>query len=273
MRLTNKVVLVTGATRGIGRAIAMLFAKEGAQTIVHGTSRDRGQAVVGEIQDEGGEATFISADVSSEAEVRTLVGSCVARYGRLDVLCTSAGAFAPGEDGSIEMIKSRAMDYIIDVNLKGVLWCCKYALPALIRGGGGSIVNIASVNALTGMPGADIYTATKGGVVALTRAIAVQHGENNVRANAICPGPIDTELLRRDPKYQVYRQFSALRRLGSPEDVAFAALYLASDESAWVTGSVLVVDGGMTSSGVWSSDWVKQALGQASGGVVTLNGP
>jgi len=252
MRLRDKVVLITGGASGMGRLAAVTFAREGARVVAVDVSAKAGDDVAGEITHHGGQALFVRGDVGQEAQVRNAVRRAVERFGRLDVLYNNAGIF-PEQDGSVVDIEEAVWDQVMNVNLKGLYLCCKHGIPELIRAGGGSVINVASFVALVGctVP-QDAYTASKGGVIALTKSLAVQFGPMRIRANAIAPGPIETPLLTswllNNPEAKQLRlNRIPLGRFGRPEDIVQMALYLASDESTWVNGSVLVVDGGITS--------------------------
>jgi NAD(P)-dependent dehydrogenase (short-subunit alcohol dehydrogenase family) len=250
MRLEGKVVLITGAGSGMGRLAAEVFAREGAQIAATDLSAATLAETAERVRAAGGAIEALDGDVSSAPDVRRWVEAAVARFGKLDVLYNNAGIF-PDEDGSVVDLDEATYQRVIDVNLKGVYLCCKYGVPALIEAGGGSIINIASFVALLGctVP-QDAYTASKGAVLSLTRSLAVQYGRQGVRANAICPGPIETPLLRELLRDEAARDKRLSRiplgRFGRPEDVVYAALYLASDESAWTTGTTFVVDGGIS---------------------------
>jgi NAD(P)-dependent dehydrogenase (short-subunit alcohol dehydrogenase family) len=252
MRLDGKVALITGAGSGMGRLAAQVFAREGARVVLADVSQDAGEAAASEVARAGGEAVFVTADVSREQDVQTLLRRGVEAFGRLDVLYNNAGIF-PAGDGSVVDVTEEVWDRVMAVNLKGIYLCCKHAIPELLRAGGGSIVNVASFVALVGctVP-QDAYTASKGGVIALTKSLAVQFGPKHVRTNAIAPGPIETPLLMSwlltnpaEKKKRLDRIPAG--RFGRPEDIVNMALYLASDEAAWVNGAVMVVDGGITS--------------------------
>ncbi len=252
MRLRDKVVLITGGASGMGRLAAVTFAREGARVVALDVSANAGEDVAGEITNQGGQALFVQGDVGREEQVRSAVRRAVERFGRLDVLYNNAGIF-PEKDGSVVDVEESVWDQVMTVNLKGIYLCCKHGIPELIRAGGGSIINVASFVALVGctVP-QDAYTASKGGVIALTKSLAVQFGPKRIRANAIAPGPIETPLLTswllNNPEAKQLRlNRIPLGRFGRPEDIVQMALYLASDESTWVNGSVLVVDGGITS--------------------------
>mgnify|MGYP001209480048 CR=1 FL=1 len=251
MRLRDKVALITGAGSGMGRLAALTFAREGARVIAADVSATAGEETVAQIAEGGGTAAFIAADVSKEDQVRAVVRRGVERFGRLDVLYNNAGIF-PERDGSVVDIDEAVWDHVMAVNLKGIYLCCKHAIPELLRGGG-SIINVASFVALVGctVP-QDAYTASKGGVIALTKSLAVQFGPKRIRTNAIAPGPIETPLLTNwllnNPEAKQLRlNRIPMGRFGRPDDIVSMALYLASDESTWVNGSVIVVDGGITS--------------------------
>lgn len=250
MRLEGKTALITGAGSGMGRLAAETFAREGAAVVATDITPDGLAETVERVRGAGGTITGVEGDVSNADDVRRWVGEGVRAYGKLNVLYNNAGIF-PDEDGAVTDMDESVFQRVIDVNLKGVSLCCQYGIPALIEAGGGSVVNVASFVALVGcsVP-QDAYTASKGAVLALTRSLAVQFGPKNVRANAICPGPIETPLLRELLRDEEARQRRLSRiplgRFGRPEDIVNAALFLASDESSWMTGTTFVVDGGIT---------------------------
>jgi NAD(P)-dependent dehydrogenase (short-subunit alcohol dehydrogenase family) len=251
MRLEGKTALITGAGSGMGRVAAVLFAKEGANVIATDIAKpglDETAALVAEHAH--GSILPITGDVTDESTVASWVRAGVERFGRLDVLYNNAGIF-PDADRSVLEMDHETYQRTIDVNLKGVMLCCKHAIPEIVRAGGGSVINVASFVALMGctVP-QDAYTASKGAVLALTKSLAVQFGRDHVRVNAICPGPILTPLLvdlfpNEQEKMKRLNRIP-LGRFGLPEDIVYAALYLASDESSWTTGTEFVVDGGIT---------------------------
>jgi NAD(P)-dependent dehydrogenase (short-subunit alcohol dehydrogenase family) len=250
MRLRDKVALITGAGSGIGREAARLFAREGARVVVVDVNARAGEETVAEIRSAGGVATFFRADVTRSEDVRDMVACAEDTYGRLDVLFNNAGIFHP-QDGSVLDTDEEVWDLVVNVNLKGVFLGCKYGIPALLRAGGGSVINTASFVALMGSAVSQVaYTASKGGVLALTREIAVEFARKNIRANALCPGPVETPLLADLLSDPVRRQRRLVHipvgRFARPEEIARAALFLASDESSYVNGAVFVVDGGIT---------------------------
>ncbi|MDQ2743580.1 MAG: SDR family oxidoreductase [Chloroflexota bacterium] len=250
MRLQDKVAIVTGAGSGIGREAALLFASEGAQVIVADMNEESGHATVSEIEKQGGEATFIQVDVSKAPSVERMVQTAEAQYGKLDIIFNNAGIF-PDADGSVVDTDESVWDLVMNVNLKGVFLGCKYAIPAMQRAGGGSIINSASFVALVGAATPQIaYTASKGGVLSMTREIAVEFARQNIRANALCPGPVQTPLLESilsDPvKLQRRLVHIPPGRFARAREIANAALFLASDESSYVNGSTFVVDAGIT---------------------------
>lgn len=250
MRLKEKVALITGAGSGIGRETALLFAREGASVVVADVNDAAGRQTVAEIGGARGRAHFVHADVSRSADARRMVETAEETYGRLNVLFNNAGIFPP-EDGSVLDTEEETWDLVLRVNLKGVFLGCKFAIPALLRAGGGSIINTASFVALMGAATPQIaYTASKGGVLSLTREIAVEFARQGIRANALCPGPVDTPLLAEllsDPARRQRRMVHIPPgRLARPEEVAQAALFLASDESSYVNGATFTVDGGIT---------------------------
>ena len=250
MRLSNKVALITGAGSGIGREAALLFAKEGAQIVVCDLNESAGHETVSLIVTQNGEATFVRADVSKAAEVKAAIDAAEATYGKLNVLFNNAGIFHPA-DGSVLETEEDIWDLTMNVNLKGVFLGCKYGIPALLRAGGGSIINTASFVAMVGAATSQsAYTASKGGVLSLTREIAVEFARQNIRVNALCPGPVETPLLAELMSDPARRQRRLVHippgRLAQAQEIANAALFLASDESSFVNGSTFLVDGGIT---------------------------
>ena len=251
MRLKDKVAIVTGGTSGIGRATALLFAREGARVAVVGRDPARGQQVVDEIKAAGGEAMFIRCDVRFPDECRGAVEATLQAFGRLDILFNNAGVFYA--NSAIDCTEEE-WDETVDISLKGTFLMCKYALPPMIEQGRGAIVNNASGWGLVGGNEAAAYCAAKGGVVLLTKALAVDHGAQGIRVNCVCPGDVDTPMLvddarRRGMAWTDYMAEAAnrpMRRVGKPEEVARAVLFLASDEASFVTGAALAVDGGGT---------------------------
>jgi NAD(P)-dependent dehydrogenase (short-subunit alcohol dehydrogenase family) len=250
MRLKDKVTLITGAGSGIGRAAAIRFAAEGARVVLADLNEEAAGETRQEIERVGGTAVVRQADVSSAASVESMIAFTEAELGRLDVLFNNAGIFHP-KDESVVSTEEDVWDLVINVDLKSVFLGCKYGIPAMLRSGGGSIINTASFVALMGAAVPQIaYTAAKGGVLAMTREIAVEFARQGIRANALCPGPVETPLLAEllsDPARRERRLVHIpAGRFGRPEEMAEAALFLASDESSFVTGSTFVVDGGIT---------------------------
>jgi len=252
MRLEDKVCLITGAGSGMGRAACETFAREGARVVAADINAEAARQTTERVRKAGGQAVAVQADVSVEADAQRMVAEAVRAFGRLDVLYNNAGIF-PEDDRSVVDTTVATWDRVMAVNARGVFLACKYAIPELLKSGGGSVINIASFVALVGcsVP-QDAYTASKGAVIALTKSLAVQFGPRGIRSNAICPGPIETPLLTawllKEPEEKNKRLARIpLGRFGRPEDVVGLALYLASDESAWTNGAVLVIDGGITS--------------------------
>jgi NAD(P)-dependent dehydrogenase (short-subunit alcohol dehydrogenase family) len=251
MRLKDKVAIITGAGSGQGRASAKLFAKEGAKVIIAEWNEENGKQVEQEIISVGHEAIFLKTDVSNEENVRTVIDEVVRRYGRIDILFNNAGiGFSSRSTYKMDsLLETPLKDWnqILSINLNGVYLMSKYVLPIMIKQENGSIINNSSLNGILGVTGADAYTAAKGGVVSLSRVMAVDYGKYNIRVNCICPGAIDTpmiaEVLENEKIAKGYTT-NPLRRVGKPEEIATAALFLASDESSYITGLIMPVDGG-----------------------------
>jgi NAD(P)-dependent dehydrogenase (short-subunit alcohol dehydrogenase family) len=250
MRLENKVALITGGGSGIGRQSALLFAREGAAVVVADVNDEDGRETAALVTAAGGRAEYCRADVSQAADCERMVAVAEQRFGRLNVLFNNAGIMHAKDDDAISTEES-VWDLTMAINAKGVFFGCKYGIPALRRAGGGSIINTASFVALMGAATPQIaYTASKGAVLALTRELAVVHARENIRVNALCPGPLKTELLMRflDTEQKKQRRLVHIPagRFGEAKEIALAALYLASDESSYVTGTEFMVDGGLT---------------------------
>ncbi|MUG91714.1 glucose 1-dehydrogenase [Scytonema sp. UIC 10036] len=260
MNLQNKVALVTGGSSGIGRSTALLFAKRGAKVVVAARRESEGQAVVDQIRQLGGEASFVKTDVLQPVEIETLIHKTVSLYGQLDYAFNNAGtegAFAP-----ITQLTEANWDRTIDTNLKAVWLCLKYEMEQMIRQGtGGAIVNTSSWLAKGGLPGSTIYSASKGGLDGMVRAAALECAQHGIRVNNVNPGIIDTEMFRRfgnpdDPNDVVVKTFTQhipMKRLGESEEVAEAVVWLCSDAAAYITGQTIAVDGGFAIPGFRSS--------------------
>jgi len=251
MRLSGKTAIVTGAGSGIGRATARLFAQEGAAVVIIDWNGQAGASSADAIREAGGEALFCEADVSRPADVQRFVTIARERYGGIDVLVNNAAVQVLAQ---LVETTEEDWDRVHSVNLKGVFLGCKYVIPEMVKRGGGSIVNLSSVLGFVGDPDLAAYCAAKGGVLALTKAAALTYGPQGIRVNSICPGDVDTPLVQhyfsKDPdparlRAEVSSKY-ALRRIAAPEEVAEAALFLASSASSFITGSTIVVDGGLT---------------------------
>lgn len=252
LRLKGKVAIITGAAMGIGQETARVFAREGAKVVVVADiNEEKGEATAAEIRVEGGEAVYIKADVTQEESVKSLVDQTVARYGRLDVMFNNAGINL--SKPTLEVTQEE-WDRVMAVNLRGPFFGCKYAIPVMVKQGGGSVINTSSNAGLVGRPNYGCYSASKGGVEILTKSLALDFARYKVRVNTIAPGSILTPLAQSifnskpDPEAAMRNLAEAapIKELGKPSDIAYAALYLASDESRFVTGAGLRVDGGRT---------------------------
>ncbi|RKU09812.1 short-chain dehydrogenase [Candidatus Poribacteria bacterium] len=247
MRLKDKVAIITGAASGIGKATAKLFAEHGAKVVVADIDKDGGNQTVAKIHNAGNEAIYVQTDVTIKADTEQMVAQTVKTYGKLDILFNNAGiamrlpvAELPEDD----------WHHCLNVNLTGVFLCAKAAIPAMQQNGGGSIINMSSIFGIVGADVRAAYVASKGAVTNLTRGMALDYAQDNIRVNCICPGFVETPLVagvvRTPEEYQKLADKHPLRRLGQPEEIAYGALYLASDESAFVTGIALPIDGGYT---------------------------
>jgi NAD(P)-dependent dehydrogenase (short-subunit alcohol dehydrogenase family) len=250
MRLPDKVALITGAGSGIGRESALLFAKEGAAIVVVDVNEAGGQETVQMVQADGGRAAYITADVAQAQDCERMVAFAEETFGQLNVLFNNAGIMHHADDNAITTEES-IWDLTMNINAKGVFFGCKFGIPALRRAGGGSIINTASFVARMGAATPQIaYTASKGAVLAMTRELAIIHARENIRVNALCPGPLRTELLmsylNTEEKKQRRLVHIPMGRFGEAKEIAQAALFLASDESSYITGTDFLVDGGIT---------------------------
>jgi NAD(P)-dependent dehydrogenase (short-subunit alcohol dehydrogenase family) len=250
MRLKDKVALITGAGSGIGRQSALLFAREGAAILVADVHEDTGRETVALVEQAGGRAAFCRADVSRGADCEQMVGAAEKAFGKLDILFNNAGIMHANDDDAVATSED-IWQLTMDINAKGVFLGCKHGIPALRRAGGGSVINTASFVAKMGAATPQLaYTASKGAVLAMTRELAVVHARENIRVNALCPGPLRTELLMSfldtEEKRQRRLVHVPMGRFGEAAEIAQAALWLASDESSYVTGTDFMVDGGLT---------------------------
>jgi NAD(P)-dependent dehydrogenase (short-subunit alcohol dehydrogenase family) len=250
MKLEDKVALITGAGSGIGRETSLLLAAEGAKVVAVDVNLATVEKTVGEVEAAGGTALAVRADVSSDADCRAMVEAAETSYGQLDVMFNNAGISHAEDDDAVSTSES-VWDLTFAINVKGVFLGCKYGVPALRRAGGGSIINTASFVALLGAATPQLaYTASKGAVLAMTRELAVIHARENIRVNALCPGPLNTELLMKyldtPEKKQRRLVHIPMGRFGEAAEMAKAVLWLASDDSSYVTGTEFMVDGGIT---------------------------
>ncbi len=250
MRLQNKVALITGAGSGIGRETALLFAKEGASIVSVDVNDAAGQETVKMIADAGGKASYVRADVSKASDCENMVAHAEKTFGKLNVLFNNAGISHKDDDDAVNTTED-VWDLTFNINVKGVWLGCKYGIPAMRRAGGGSIINTASFVALLGAATPQLaYTASKGAVLSMSRELAAIHARENIRVNALCPGPLYTELLMKylntEEKKQRRLVHIPMGRFGQAKEIAYGVLYLASDESSFVTGTEFMVDGGIT---------------------------
>lgn len=251
MLLSDRVALITGAASGIGRASARLFAREGARVLIADLDEAGGRAAVAEITAAGGTALFVATDVSKNSDAARAVETAVRAWGRLDILYNNAAPtrLCNERDRAVHELEEAVWDTMINVALKGVFLMSKHTLPVMMRQKRGVILNTATINALVAEPGVDSYTAAKGGVVALTRSMALNYAKHGIRVNTISPGYVITECQQdwiKDPAARAAAEALHLTRLGRPEDIAGLALFLASDQAEFMTGSNVVIDGGFT---------------------------
>ena len=251
MRLSDKVIIVTGGGSGMGRVASTMFAAEGAKVVVADVGESGGRETERLVRESGGEATFVRADISSEPDAKAMIDRAMEVFGRVDVLYNNAGIM-PEEDHSVLDTPVEAWDRVMAVNVRGVFLACKHSIPRMLEQGSGSVINIASFVAILGcsVP-QDAYTASKGAVLALTRSLAVQFAGQGVRSNAISPGPVETPLLMDwlladEAAKQLRLARNPTGRFGKPEEVVNLAIYLASDESRWTNGANFVIDGGIS---------------------------
>ena len=250
MKLKNRTAIITGGASGIGKASATLFASEGANVVIADIREDAAAGVLSLIEKDGGNATFIKTDVSRSEDCQKMVDHALKTYGSVHILFNNAGIMH-AEDNSAEGTGENVWDRTMDINAKGVFLCCKYGIPALKKSGGGSVINTASFVSMIGAATSQVaYTASKGAVLSFTRELAVIHAREGIRVNALCPGPLKTELLMKvlntEEKKNRRLVHIPMGRFGEAEEIAKAALFLASDDSSYVTGTNFMVDGGIT---------------------------
>jgi NAD(P)-dependent dehydrogenase (short-subunit alcohol dehydrogenase family) len=258
---TGKVVIVTGGALGMGGATSLEFAREGASVVVADINEAAGNAIVSKMKDSEGTGLFVNADVSKSADCRRVVEAAVARFGGIDVLFNNVGIQSPSSYTNVEDTSEETWDRILDVNLKSYFLMAKYTIPEIRKRGGGAIINNASVQGLQSMKRVPAYAASKGGVLSLTRQLAVEYARENIRVLSICPGTIDTEMVRASAAMEggdiaaTLRRFGEshpIGRIGTGQDIANAVLFLASDKASFMTGSYVCVDGGYMALGAWA---------------------
>lgn len=255
-RLENKVALITGAAQGIGKAAALLFAREGASVFVLDVQDEAGAATVAEIADAGGTACYLHCDVSNETEVCGAIAEVARTSGALHILYNNASVYLREADGRITDIKYEVWERVIGINLRSVYLFCRHGIPLMLKSGGGAIINTASSAGIIGVPNCDAYTASKGATVSLTRSMAAEFGPQGIRVNCIAPAGICTPMMSAsnldDDSYDEESCLNLrqpLRRYGTPEEIAQTALFLASSESSFINGAIIVADGGITING------------------------
>jgi NAD(P)-dependent dehydrogenase (short-subunit alcohol dehydrogenase family) len=248
MKLDGKVAFITGFGSGLGQAIAVMFAKQGAAVAGTSTTKSKGEETVAMIENHGRKAQFHSGDVGDSEQMKSLIAAAVQHYGGLDIVVNSAGVRT---NGSITEISEEAWDRTLDVNLKGAFVVSRLAIPEMKKRGGGVILHIGARSGMLGQAGRAAYCASKGGLIRLTEAMAMDHAKDNIRVNCICPGPVRTPMVDTSTPEKLARYTTRvpLGRIGEPDDVAYAALYLASDEASYVTAAILPVDAGMRLTG------------------------
>jgi NAD(P)-dependent dehydrogenase (short-subunit alcohol dehydrogenase family) len=251
-RLEGKIAVITGAGRGIGFAGAAAFVREGAKVVVAEIDEDLGRRAQATLRESGGDATLVQTDCSDPAQVTRLMARTRELYGGLHVLYNNASVFLPGDDGPVTGLPEATWGRVLRTNLDSVFLCSKHAIPLIVASGGGAIINTGSSASVMGIPGCDAYTAAKGATVSITRSMAVEYGPQGVRVNCICPAGVETEMVKasslEDPDFDAEFFFARapLRRLGTPEEIANLAVFLASDESSYLNGAIIRADGGIT---------------------------
>ena len=252
MRLKNKIAAITGAGQGIGRSAAELFAKEGATVILLEINESAGREVEKEIKIAGGKAHFIHVDISVIESVKKAFEEIESLFGKLHVLYNNASIFLGEHDGPVSELPAEIWHKVLGCNLHGMFYCCKYGIPLIIKSGGGTVINTSSSAGVIGIPKCDAYTATKGATISMTRSMAVEYGPQKVRVNCIAPAAIYTPMVGEsnlnDPDFdeEIFLKTTPVRRWGTPEEIANIALFLASDESSYLNGTIIVDDGGIT---------------------------
>ncbi len=251
MKLKDKVAIVTDGAAGIGKAICEVFAENGATVLVSDIDEENGVKTLGKVKEHSPNSLFIKADVSKEKDMKNLIETAIEKFGKIDIMVNNAGIH---HMGPITELTEDTIDRLMNVNVKGTIWGMKHSIPHMLKNKGGVIINLSSMSGVIGHPNVALYCATKGAILQLTKSVALEYATKGIRVNALCPGTIDTNIPRNlaknsenpDAVIQTFIDAEPMKRLGTPEEIAKGALFLASDDSSFMTGACLMIDGGFT---------------------------